>query len=312
MQRTAICPSGFKLFLFPSNQVQREISTLLLRLPREIRSIIYGHVLDGLFKSYAGAFVNSDFVSREGDMYMFDGGAWYSIRHFRGDRIDANCILELDASPWAYKNLSHLLMRTPARHIRTLGRQIFSECIDDLCVKAGKVCLAMEYRNHRPHHKYDEELFHTVAQNARDLTVSISYRSLRGGKSQMPITSFGWNPAPSDELVAVNDIYRMLKFGCKTQTLSINFNFDVPFGQDCRLTVNDNWVRDKVEILARFGCRIDLCIYNKYDGRYESLGCGYPMWEHIFCSRSSYEPGVGWSTWKKQEMNAYEAAALEC
>lgn len=99
--------------------------------------MIYKH-LSHMFKAYSGAFVTmSDVRPAEGDIYMFDTGAWYSIRHFRGERIDASSILELEAAPWSHQNLSHLFNRTPARHLRRMHPQLLDECVDDICLRVG-------------------------------------------------------------------------------------------------------------------------------------------------------------------------------
>ena len=103
----------------------------MLRLPREIRTIIYEH-LSCLFKAYAGAFVTSDLQPVTGDVYMFDTGAWYSIRHFKGEQIYKTSILELEAAPWAHSNISHLFSRTPARHLMCMHPQLLDECIDGI------------------------------------------------------------------------------------------------------------------------------------------------------------------------------------
>jgi hypothetical protein len=283
----------------------------MLRLPREIRSMIYEN-LTHMFKAYSGAFVTSNLQPSEGDVYMFDTGAWYSIKHFRGQSVGSETILEFDAAPWAHQNLSHFFNRTPARHLKCLDPQILDECIDDICLRAGKVRLSMQYRNHQNPHKYDKILFNSFARHARDLTLTIAYNGIYSKLNCTKATTLGYGRELDEKLTVIDDLVEILQSGCKMKVLTLYLNFDIPFTDDCRLTVNEAWVQDRVTDLTKFGCSINLCIYNRYDERYPISGYGCPMWEHIFSYRSSFERHKGWTRWTKQAMSVYEAASLEC
>jgi hypothetical protein len=265
-----------------------------------------------MFKAYSGAFVTSDLQPIEGDVYMFDTGAWYSIKDFRGEKVDSRTILELDAAPWAHQNLSHLFNRTPVRHLRCLHPQILDECIDDICLRAGKVRLSMQYRNHENRHIYDHLLFNSFGQHARDLTLSVTYSGIHSKLSCNKATTLGYSQEPDEKLTVIDDLIAVFQSGCKAKVLTLYLNFDIPFTNECRLTVNETWVQERVKQLAKFGCSINLCIYNKCDERYQISDYECPMWEHIFSYRSFFEQGRGWGRWIKHEMSVYEAAALVC
>jgi hypothetical protein len=280
--------------------------------------MIYGH-LSHMFKAYSGAFVTSDLQPANGDVYMFDTGAWYSIRHFRGEKIGPNSVLELEAAPWSHQNLSHFFSRTPARHLRRMHPQLLNECIDDICLRAGQVRLAMQYRNHELPHQYDQLLFNRFAQRARHLTITVAYRGICSRSVPgMKVTTLGYRHEPGNEhLTVLDDLARVFRQGgCRAETLSLNLTFDVPFTDECRLTVNEGWVQQLVsEKLGPFGCSINLCLYNRCDERYQFSRKDYdcPRWEHIFSHRSFFDAKSGrWGNWSKHAMSVYEAAALEC
>lgn len=280
--------------------------------------MIYEH-LSGMFKAYSGAFVTSDLQPSPGDVYMFDSGAWYSIRHFRGERINDNSILELEAAPWAHQNLSHLFSRTPARHLRCLDPRLLDECIDDVCLRAGHVRLSMQYRNHENPNRYDELLFNKFAQSARDLTITVTYHGIYSQLApSYRATTLGYGREPANERLTVLDDLALIfeKGGCRAATLNLNINFDVPFTEECRLTVNEQWVQALVDRkLSNIGCNINLSMFNRCDERFMVTQDGYgcPRWEHIFSHRSSFDTArKQWSVWTKHAMSVYEAAALEC
>ena len=250
---------------------------------------------------------------------MFDTGAWYSIPRFRGQKIDSNSILELEAAPWSHQNLSHLFNRTPARHLRCLDPQLLEECIDDLCLKAGHVRLSMQYRDHQIPHQYDRALFDRFVCHARQLTVTVAYHGIHSqARPGHKATTLGYRQEPAVEsLAVVDDLAAIFKAGgCRATNLTLNLNFDVPFTEECRLTVNEAWVQRLVhQKLGHFGCGINLCLYNRCDERYQVSKNDYdcPRHEHIFSHHSSFDATTGcWTRWSKHTMNVYEAAALEC
>lgn len=307
--------SEFRFFVFPSPPVQHALSTLMLRLPREIRAMIYAH-LTGMFKAYSGAFVTADLQPKQGDVYMFDTGAWYSIPHFRGEPIGPDTVLELDAAPWAHQNLAHLFNRTPARHLRALHPQLLEECVDDICLRTGSVRLSMQYRNHVNAHRYDKALFDAFARHARALTLTVAYSGVCIGGAKATTLGYDSGSESDERLAVIDDLHAIFSAagGCKAQTLTLQLTFDVPFTASCRLTVNERWVQREVQRLAVFGCDIQLAIYNRCDDRFPMAGDAYecPMWEHIFSYQSSFGRDRGWSPWTKREISMYEAAALEC
>lgn len=280
--------------------------------------MIYEHLSDS-FKAYSGAFVTSDLQPADGEVYMFDTGAWYSIPRFRGQRIDSTSILELEAAPWSHQNISHLFNRTPMRHLKCLDPQLLDECINDICLRAGLVRLSMQYRDHEVPHKHDKLLFTRFAQCARHLIITVAYhgiysRVLSGHKA----ITLGYDLEPAvDRLAVLDDLAAMFHDGgCRAASLTLNLNFDVPFTDECRLTVNEAWVQKQVhEKLGAFGCSINLCLYNRCDERYEIGKKDYecPRHEHIFSHRASFDAGAArWTRWSKHTMSVYEAAALEC
>lgn len=316
--KTPDCASGFRFFVFPTKPVQDALSTFVLRLPREIRSMIYEQLSD-MFKAYSGAFVTSELQPGNGDVYMFDTGAWYSIRHFRGERINHTSILELEAAPWAHQNLAHLFQRTPARHLKALHPQLLDECVDDICMRAGHVRLSMQYRNHQSKLQYDALLFNKVAQQARQLTMTFSYHGICSARApKFKASALGYGDEPANErLTFLNDLARIFQDGeCRASVLNLNINFDIPFTEDCRLTVNEQWVQNQVSHkLSNLGCLINLCIYNRCDEQYQVKRDGYacPQWENIFSHQSSMDARTGlWSAWRKQPLSIYDVAALEC
>ncbi|KIW02385.1 uncharacterized protein PV09_06205 [Verruconis gallopava] len=303
-------PSGFRFSIFPSRLEQDALSNFILRLPREIRSMIYANLFH-MFKSYSSSHVCAAKAPLEGDVYLYDTGGWRSVSDFRGEMINSQTVLELDAAPWTYQNISHFFNRTPARHVRSLHPQIFDECVHDICMKAGKVKLSMQYRNHKPAHKYDKFLFDSFARNARDLNVTIGYHCTLSKQSRKSVSSQDSSHEQDTRLAAIKHLEEVLEDGCRLENLTIYLNFDVPHPIDTRPSATEDWVQVEVSKLAKFGCDINLCIFHRCCERQSILDCAYPARQHGFSYCSTYKQGAGWGLWTKHKMTFYEAAALD-
>lgn len=279
--------------------------------------MIYGE-LSNMFKAYSGAFVTPDLQPTVGDLFMFDDAAWYSIQQFKGEPISKASILELEAAPWAHQNLSHLFRRTPARHLMGLDPQLLDEAVDDFCLRAGHVRLYSQYRNHEMPLKFDTLLFQQFARHARNLTITVAYHGIRlQCAADYRATSLGYGQEPAnDRLAVVDDLADIFRAGCRTVSLTLNLNFDIPCTQERRHAVNEAWVQDLVrKKLSGFGFDINLCIYNRCDERQHVLKNQFecPRWENIFSLHTSFSTTFDqWSSWSKRIMSPYEAAALEC
>ena len=302
--------------------------------------MIYEH-LSHMFKAYSGALVSSDLRPSNGDLFVFDTGAWYSIPDFRGERICQSSILELEAAPWTHQNLAHFFYRTPARHLLRMHPQLLDECINDMCLRAGHIHLSMRYHNHRIPVKHDALLFNTFARYARKLTISVAYHGVLSDQA-------------TGQLAVIDDLARVFKDeGCRANTLALNLHFDTPpvptdldpstqcGSQDDATRPNLTWIQHLIsQELDFLNAAIELCIYSSstctsrksqnirkprsiprpretqlstvYDHDSDEEHACAPWNHHFFSMHSRLDPKTDqWSCWRKEMLSPYEAAALE-